>query len=1849
MRKIALLSMLLSAVFSFTLFVGCGGKPEKVFVNPDFVRYVTAYTSGMVSKKAKITIELAKDVVESKFVGNELEKGLLEFEPSVNGKAVWVSTNVVQFEPDDAFDPGKRYVAELKMDKLMTVDQGFEKFKFTFDVISPNFDVEFTEIQTIDKQKLRWQQLAGFVECADVESLDAVKALVSAKHKGRAVKVKWEETTNPKKFKFVLDSIERGVESSVLNVSWDGSPWEIEKEGEKVFEIPSIDNFMFLSARVENQPDQRLVLQFSDPVDEKQKLDGLIKISRSAYPRYIIAGNQVLVYPSGWIEDQREVKINAGVQNVLGYKMKEDLTINVSFENVKPQVRLVSKGVIMPSSDGLMFPFEAVGLKEVDVRVFRIYSQNVPQFLQTNNFKGTSELYRVGKSLAKTTVSLEEYQNDLGQWNRYFLDLNELIKPEPGALYNISIGFRKHQAYSVCEETDETEEVADINNSWENIGENENSYWDYYDDYYYNWEDRKNPCHKAYYGRRHSVSQNILSSNMGIIAKKGRAGQMVAYISDLLSGQPLEGVSVEVLDFQQMKIYEATTDANGKIMSPLKKGEAPYFIVAKRGDERAYLRLADGNALSTSMFNVAGVDVQNGLKAFVFGERGVWRPGDSLYVSVMIEDETPAQATEGAKPPVVFEFTNPNGQLNDRQVVQRVDDDFYTFRLATSPDDITGDWDAKVLVGASEFHKPLKIETIKPNRLKINFDFGVESISKDEPVQAEMKVKWLHGAIARDLRAKVDVSVMSVPTKFDSYADFEFDDKSRSVSSSSENIFDDKLDSDGEANIHASLDIGSYAPGMLRANFFTKVFEKSGDFSVDNYSLPYHPYEEYVGFKMPKGDAARNMLLTDTSHSVKIVVVDKDGKLVKENRTIKVKLYKLSWKWWWDNTSSDVSNYSYNSYSSAMLEDELIIDGKGTWDLKVDYPQWGRFLAVVKNMKTGHSSSKVVYFDWPGWAGKSREGQNSMASMLTLTTDKEDYTLGEKINLTIPSPANGRALISIENGSSLIKEFWVETAKGETNVSIEATDDMLPNAYIHTMLLQPHGQKENDLPMRLYGIKNVNVVDEATKLKPVIEVADQLAPETNVSFKVKEETGREMSYVVAVVDEGLLDLTRFKTPDPWSSFYAKEALGVKTWDLYDWVIGAYSGKLERVLKVGGGWEGEEDSGNKNSLRFKPVVKFFGPYKLKAGEKTHQFKMPMYIGSVRFMVIARNGDTYGSTEKAVAVKQPVMVMASLPRVLNPGDKISLPVTVFSMEDKARKVQVSVANRGIVKLQSNTQEVSFSESGDKTIVFEGLVGDRIGKEHFEVVARSGKDEARYTIDIDVRTPNPEITMLETKMLEAGEKWDLAFDMFGIEGTNSASVEVSALPPIDLDKRMKYLIRYPHGCIEQTTSSVFPQLALSEFVELNIDEKNKITNNINAGIERLKMFQASSGGFVYWPGRTEVVEWGTNYAGHFLVEAHDRGYSVPKRMIKNWVKYQQKAASDWSSGASHQQYIQAYRLYTLALAGKPHYSAMNRMKEMPSLQTKARWRLAATYAIAGKENAAKELISGADKEVSQVSEDEYNYTYASVERDQAMILETLILLGMKDEAYKILEELSNKLSSDKWLSTQTVSYSLLAVSEFVDKYSSSKSLSAKMVFNGTNTEISSDKPFYKTDLTVKSAANKMTYTNNSNSIQYVRLLKRGVPFKSDVPKQSNGIDLSVKYVDFDGNNLDVASIEQGTDFIAKVTVRNLSGRYQSNLALTHFVPSGWEIINTRLFNQSSYTSQSSFDYQNIRDDKVLTYFNLSSNGSKTFFLVLNASFKGEYMLPVIKAEAMYDNEINAVLPGEIVKVVSANTIEN
>jgi len=474
----------------------------------------------------------------------------------------------------------------------------------------------------------------------------------------------------------------------------------------------------------------------------------------------------------------------------------------------------------------------------------------------------------------------------------------------------------------------------------------------------------------------------------------------------------------------------------------------------------------------------------------------------------------------------------------------------------------------------------------------------------------------------------------------------------------------------------------------------------------------------------------------------------------------------------------------------------------------------------------------------------------------------------------------------------------------------------------------------------------------------------------------------------------------------------------------------------------------------------------------------------------------------------------------------------------------------------------------------------------------------------------------------------------------------LELSALPPLNIDQRLSYLIQYPHGCIEQTTSAVFAQLYLEELTTVPEKKQAEIQKNIEAAIARLKTFQLPSGGFTYWPGNSYPNFWGTNYAGHFLVEAKKKGYSVPESMLSSWVSFQTSKADGWGtlSGEEDNDLIQAYRLYSLALNGTPSLGAMNRMKENTKLSRQARWRLALAYGLAGYEQQAGELVNGLSTELVTGNASDYYYNYGSPVRDQAMVMESLLQLKRKEEAFGVLQQIAAEMGDkNKWMSTQTTAYCFIAISRYVKEFPMEESLNVGVEIGG-NTATASGKS-YITQITLDNPDKQqpVKIKNNGGAPIFARMIRKGIPIEGGEVEGEKNITMSVVYQTMEGDNIDVTRLRQGTNFMAEVTVSNpgLKGLYK-DLAITQLFPSGWEIVNTRLEGTDNATKGVVPDYTDIRDDRVMNYFDLQPNRQIVIRVLLNASYQGKYYLPVTSVEAMYDNTIYAHKAGKWVEVV-------
>jgi uncharacterized protein YfaS (alpha-2-macroglobulin family) len=1823
-------------------------------------QYISAYTSGRVSCESTIRVQLTADAVPDSMINRSLAKAPISFQPAVAGSAVWIYNSIIEFRPQERLAPDTKYCATFEIGQFVDVPPKLQRFDFEFTTIAQNVQVNLEGLQAMSDTDLAWQRLLGTLSTADVAMAGDAEKVVEARQGGKKLSLSWHHDADRFKHRFSIDSIRRGDKASEVIVTWNGAPLKVSRKDEERVTVPALGDFSVLEVSATKGAEHSIIVRFSDPIDSKQDLRGLISLGEEQQPRFTIERNEVRAYPSAPLKATLLVTINAGVRNIAGSKLKNALTQSLLIENVKPQVRFSGEGVIIPSSMNMTISFEAVNLSAIEVRAIRIYENNIPQFLQVNDLSGKDEMRRVGRVVWRQTINLDVTPDMHNRWVSCGFNPAALLAGGANALYRIEISFQKCHSLYPCENPDTTTKVTMPRRQGgdDDEGEPESSFWDTYesgdnDGYDNAWEHREDPCSPGYYrdywDHKITVARNFLVSDMGLIAKRGANDSILIAALDLPTNQPCKQIDVQVRNYQNQTLGSAITDDNGMATVVLATGKGkPFLLIADNGKQKGYLKLDDGNCLAMSQFDVAGSGVPKGLKGMLYGERGVWRPGDSLFLTFVLEDK------QGRLPedhPVTMELINPRGQLvqtiTRTQSVRR----FYNFATITSPDAPTGTYTARLSAGGARFEFPLKVETVMPNRLKVRLDFGRDTISATAgELSGTLTARWLTGAIARDLLTVVDVTMQPVPTRFSRFADYLFDDPARRYETESQTIFNGTLNNEGMVTVDAELSAKSDAPGLLQANFRSRVFEEGGAFSVDRMSVIYSPYPRYIGILPPKGDRARGMLLTDTLQRVRIVSVAVSGAPVK-TRHVQVTLYKIDWRWWWDRGEESLSNYITSEHHHVITRDTVATNenGEGEFTFTVKYPEWGRFMLRAVDLDGGHATGKIVYIDWPGWAGRSQKDNPAGASILAFTSDKPEYTPSENATLTIPTSKQGRIFISIENGSRVLKQYWIAARDSQTIHNLPITADMSPNVFIYAAYIQPYGQSANDLPIRMYGVIPLRVVDPQTRLKPTIACADVLAPESRASVSVGEESGREMVYTLAIVDEGLLDLTRFETPNLWKYFFQREALGVKTWDLFDLVCGAYGAKLERLLAIGGDDDGLARASKKRGNRFPPMVRFYGPFQLKRGKvDKHDIDIPNYVGSVRIMVVAGQDGAYGSTERAVPVRKPLMVLGTLPRVLGPDETVSLPVSVFALEKGIKEAKVKIDVQGMAAIVGEkTLSVSFAEPGDELVVFKLKAGVQAGPVTVNIAASSGGEKASQTIELMVRNPNLPFVKVVDTVLQAGASWGPTLELPGVAGTNSAAIELSTIPPLNLGKRLDFLITYPHGCVEQTTSGAFPQLFLPDVVELSVNRKADIQHNVGGGIERLVTFQTSRGGFSYWPDGGDPDAWASCYAGHFIVEAKNSGYSLPPGMLERWIKFQRDAALSWSGKADQAELIQAYRLYTLALAQAPEIGAMNRLRESGSLPVAALWRLAAAYQIGGRPEIAKEMVANAATIVKPYRE--LSQTYGSDARDEAMILEAMVLMNDISAAAKLATALSQSLCTEEWMSTQSTAYCLLAMAKFARHAAMTEKIEVQLETAATKSmtlETKTHLMLYPLELADNAARAKIALVNRSKGFVYVRCMLKGIPATGKESAVAEGLRCAVRYLrkpatGYSETEIDPEKIFQGTDIIAEVTIADQKGLgpYQQ-VALTQIFPSGWEIRNARF--EGDQTGSSACDYQDIRDDRIYTYCTVPRNGSLVFRTMLNAAYLGSYYLPAVRVEAMYDASINACAPGKWIKVL-------
>ena len=642
------LPIFLAIVISLGI-TGCKKKlKSSLDENPEFVSYISAHTSGLVSKKSDIKIVTTFSLKDYSDFNSEKLQHLFEIEPELDGNVSLLNDRTLVFIPEKDLQSNLKYKVGFKLGDVKKVPEDLNVFYFEFQIIKPDFSVFTYGVNIYNDNQTAY--ITGKVVSSDYIQDEDVEKLFEARIDEEVKRISWMHSTDGINHPFRIDSILRTEEEKHIILSWNGKGIGIDEKGEQEFTVFPKGVFEIVSVKVIQKPEQYVSIRFSDLVLKNQYLDGLIELESGGKLSFITDGNEIKIYSDTYETGLKTIQIKAGIESVSDKKIKTDESIELLFESIKPAVRFLSDGVIIPNSEGLILPFEAVNLNAVDVQIIKIFESNLGQFFQFNNLKGENYLKNVARPILEKKIELtSDHPIDYGQWNRFSLDLSELIDQDPGAIYHVYMRFKKSYSTYSCEFTDD-EDSEYRQNNWDNSS--------YYSTWFYpngyQWEERNNPCHISYYNNNRFIKKNVLASDLGIIAKSSELNEFSVFVTDILTTKSLNNVNVEFYNYQNILIDKGKTNSEG--MLKIKTETKPFLIIANKGKQKAYLRVDDGNSLSVSNFDVAGRFIHKGLKGYIYGERGVWRPGDTLFLTFILNDQNKDLPAEH---PVILELKIP--------------------------------------------------------------------------------------------------------------------------------------------------------------------------------------------------------------------------------------------------------------------------------------------------------------------------------------------------------------------------------------------------------------------------------------------------------------------------------------------------------------------------------------------------------------------------------------------------------------------------------------------------------------------------------------------------------------------------------------------------------------------------------------------------------------------------------------------------------------------------------------------------------------------------------------------------------------------------------------------------------------------------------------------------------------------------------------------------------------------------------------------------------------------------------------------------------------------------------------
>jgi len=1339
----------------------------------------------------------------------------------------------------------------------------------------------------------------------------------------------------------------------------------------------------------------------------------------------------------------------------------------------------------------------------------------------------------------------------------------------------------------------------------------------------------------------------------------------------LQNGQALANVNVTLLDNKGSVLAEVKTDKSGH--AQFDKTDKATLILAENEGQTSIVAL-NQPALDLSEFAISG---ENGYKTqfFAFGPRDIYRPGETLIVNGLLRDADgktlPAQ-------PVKVDIINADQQIA-RSFVWQPNEGLYQYEYVIPDNGPTGNWMLRFNLGDDQpRYYQFKVEDFMPERMALDIKSADTPILTSESAQFAISGRYLYGAPASGNTLQGTLLLRPLREAVKALPGFEFGAVNEENLSRTINEFDVQLDENGQQVTLVDNPSWSSVKSPISLIVQASLLESGGRPVTRRAEQAIWPAETLPGIRALFGtkdvydyqvDRYKKLPMVDEESiaEFEIIYADQQGhKLAATDLQVRLVYERRDYYWRWSDNGGWESGYDQKD----LVIDTQTIATEQDKATKVNFPvQWGAYRVEVVDPNNGLVSS-IRFWAGYSWQENGHAGGGAVRpDQVKMKIDKPAYTAGDKVSVHLDAPVAGKGYLLVESNDEPL--WWQDISIPEGGADFTVTLDKSWNRhdlYLTAIVIRPGDKSQQAMPKRAMGILHIPLASEQRKLEIKLDAPVKIEPEQLLKVKIKATSvnGKPLDTVkvlVSAVDSGVLNITDFVTPDPYQAFFGRKRYSVDIYDIYGQLI---EGKGRKgTLRFGG--DGDDETGNTRG-GMKPITfvniiaQQAKPVQLNAqGEAEVELYIPDFNGELRLMAQAWSDEDFGSSEQKIIVAAPLIAELSTPRFMASGDESTLALDLHNLSGVPQNIKVTLTSQGLIGLTQPIAESVLLAKDEKRILLipvtalNGFGSGEITVNIDGLLTMSGTPRAlQRKVNIGVRPAYPAKTENFSAIIRPGDSWQLPdISTMGMDlSTAEATLSISSRPPLNLKQYIAELYAYPYGCLEQTTSGLFPSLYTNsqQLQDLGIktgtDEARR--DSITVGIERLFAKQIDNGGFGYWTNSDRESFWGTVYVTDFLLSAKAQGYSVAEKPLNQAIerlkRYMQNrhVIDSYGDTNGYRFSVQAYAAFVLARQQQISLSDLRQLYErreatisgLPLVQ------LGVALKLMGDETRAEQAIRAG---FAAPRSTKWQEDYGSSVRDKALILALLNEYNLSSASTRdqILLSLSDDLRNKRYLSTQEKN----AVFMVGRNYLNSKETQWRAKLTGNlNGEWSSTSPINRpVDPQALTGGNELVSATMGNI--YPHLMVTGYPLMAPAP-ESNNLNIKREYFDVKGQPLDLSAIKTGQLIVVHLQVSAKSGTIRDALVVD-LLPAGFELENQNLGDSSASLKYSTgslaqlvnqmqrvnIAHQEYRDDRYVAAITVEQYNPASLLYLARAVTPGTYKVPAPMVESMYQPDVRAI----------------